>query len=441
MRISLACACFVLAATATVTVPAFTVPLLAQASSAGTQAGAPAVQSSVGTVKSIGSGTLSLSTDKGDTVTVNLPGNVRVLQLAPGSTDLKTAQPAAVGDIAEGDRVLVSGRAGDAGGVIALRVVLMKGTAIAQNNATRQQDWQRRGSGGMVDAVDPAAHTVTITSGTHKETVTTTSNTIFRRYAPGSVKFEDASLSKLDDIQPGDQVRVRGDKSSDNTSIAADEIVSGAFRNVAGLVTRVDPGANTVTVNDLSTKRPVTITIAADSDLRSLPPEMAARFVARSRGGAAGTGAAGTGTRAAGTRTPGQSAAQSTATPATAAAAPGARPGYAAAAGSTADAAAGERTPGSRPAGAGGARGGDLSQVISRLPKASLADLKPGEAVMVVASGANASGSGLTAVTLLSGVEPLLAASPGGGTNSFSISPWSLGGGGGAEAGEGGGPQ
>ena len=46
---------------------------------------------------------------------------------------------------------------------------------------------------------------------------------------------------------------------------------------------------------------------------------------------------------------------------------------------------------------------------------------------MVVGSGAQA-GASITAITLLSGVEPLLAASPSG-TSGFNLSPWSMGGG------------
>jgi predicted ABC-type transport system involved in lysophospholipase L1 biosynthesis ATPase subunit len=50
--------------------------------------------------------------------------------------------------------------------------------------------------------------------------------------------------------------------------------------------------------------------------------------------------------------------------------------------------------------------------------------LKVGEAVMIVAT--STAGSA-TAVTLLAGVEPILAASPAGGT--MTLSPWSMGGG------------
>jgi hypothetical protein len=52
---------------------------------------------------------------------------------------------------------------------------------------------------------------------------------------------------------------------------------------------------------------------------------------------------------------------------------------------------------------------------------------------MVVGSGGASTGS-VSAITLLSGVEPLLAASPSG-ASSFNLSPWSMGGGGEAAGG------
>ena len=402
-----------------------------QAAPAGQTAPASNAVRSVGTVQSVGGGNLSIKTDKGDTVSVSLPDAVRVVQLAPGSTDLKTAQPGTLADITQGDRVLVTGRPGDNGAVTALRVVLMKSSAIAQSNASRQQDWQRRGSGGVVTGVDSATHAIAVTAGTRKETVDTTPSTVFRRYAPGSVKFEEAQVGRLDDIHAGDQVRVRGDKSADGTTITAEEVVSGAFRNVAGTVSKVDAGANTVTVTDLATKKPVTVAFTSESDLRALPPEMAARFAARARGGANGAaGAAGTGAAngTAGSARPTAAGAEGGAS---------ARPAY----GAGANAGTGTEGGAQRVAGGShlGGSGGDLSQVIARLPKSTLAELKPGEAVMIVASGDSTAGSSLTAITALSGVEPLLAAAPQGSANSFSISPWQLGGGG--EGGESAGPQ
>lgn len=370
----------------------------------------------LGTVKAVSAGALTVTKDDGGIVTLTLSDTVRVQQLPPGSTDIKTAQSAALGDIAEGDRVLIAAHAGDAGVLSATRVVLMKSGAIAQSNASRQADWQRRGTGGIVSAIDPAAKTIVLTSGVKKTTVQTTDRTIFRRYAPGSVKFEDAKTGTLGDIAVGDQLRVRGSKDVDSGVIVADEVVSGSFRNVAGTVVSLDAALNTVTVKDLATKKNVVVVIGPDSDLRNLPPEMAARFAARARRPGAGT-----------TATAGTSTVNGSAAPASSQAG---RP-----AGSPPTASTDTSEEGaSRVRSSTGSAGGDLSQVVSRLPKTTLAALKPGEALLIVGSGASAAGAPVTAITLLSGVEPLLAASPEGSSN-FNLSPWSLGGGGGEAAG------
>ncbi len=93
------------------------------------QAAAPAAARQLGTVKAISGNSLTLTTDAGQQVTVSVADAARILQLAPGSTDLKTAQAIALADIAVGDRVLVTGKAGDdAGSFTASRVILMKST-------------------------------------------------------------------------------------------------------------------------------------------------------------------------------------------------------------------------------------------------------------------------------------------------------------------------
>jgi hypothetical protein len=77
--------------------------------------------------------------------------------------------------------------------------------------------------------------------------------------------------------------------------------------------------------------------------------------------------------------------------------------------------------------GAGRPAGADLSQLVSRLPSETIANLKVGDAVMVVASQSEPGSAQVTAVTLLSGVEPILAAAPSGSAE-MTLSPWSVGG-------------
>jgi co-chaperonin GroES (HSP10) len=337
----------------------------------------------IGTVKTISGANVTLTTDAGQQVIVIVAEGARILQLSPGSTDLKTAQTITLVDIAVGDRILVTGKAGDdAGSFSASRVILMKSSDIAQQHETEQADWQKRGTGGIVSAID--AGTLTVSAGVKKIQINTTSQTRFRRYAGDSVKFEDAKPGTLAQIQTGDQLRVRGAKSDDGSSVQAEEIVSGSFKNLAGVIAMLDAANGTLTLKDLATKKMMTVKITPNSSVRALPAQAAMRFAARARVGAAPGG------------------------------------GKPAAAGEGASPPQGEGNAG-RPA------SGDLSQLVNRLPAGSLTDLKVGDAVMIVASQSDPGSATVTAVTLLSGVEPILAATPSG-TPTMTLSPWSIGG-------------
>jgi co-chaperonin GroES (HSP10) len=346
----------------------------------------------LGTVTGVTGNSLTLKTDAGQVVVVSVADGARVLQLAPGSTDLKTAQTITLPGIAVGDRVLVNGKAGDdAGAFTASRVILMKSADIATKHEAEQADWQKRGTGGIVSAVDAGTGTLTVALGTRKIAVTTSGATQFRRYAGDSVKFEDAKPGTLAQIQAGDQLRVRGAKSDDGSSIQAEEVVSGSFKNLAGIIATIDAANGTLTLKDLATKKTVTVTITVNSNVRTLPPQAATMFAARAKGGPAGAAP--------------QPAGQA------------------------------DASGGGRPGGTGRTAGGDLSQMVSRLPNKTIADLKVGDAVMIVASQPDPGSSTVTAVTLLSGVEPILAATPG--APSMTLSPWNIGG----ESPEGGGGQ
>lgn len=345
----------------------------------------------IGTVATISGSTITLTTDSKEQITVTVADGAHILQLAPGSKDLKSAQTITLGDIAKGDRILVSGKPGsDATSFSASRVILMKAQDIAQQHAKEQADWQSRGTGGLVSAVDQSTGTITASIGAKKVAVQTSDATTFRRYAGGSVKFEDAQPSKLEEIHAGDQVRVLGTKSDDGLSIKAEIVVSGSFLHLAGTIATMNAANGTFTIKDLATKKTMTVKVTSDSDVRKLPPQAAARFAARAKGGAGAAGHSGAGN---------------------------ARP--ASEAGASAPQGGEEQR---RSAGM------DLSQMLSRLPTQTLADLKVGDAVMVVASQQDPGSPNVSAVTLLSGVEPILSATPNGAAT-MSLSPWQVGGG------------
>lgn len=354
----------------------------------------------VGVVKAISGNNITLATDAGPTINIIVQDSTRLLRISPGQKDLKDAAPIQLQDVQVGDRILARGKPSEDGKSIeASSVVLMKESDVAAKQERDREDWQKRGVGGLVTKVDPASGAITLAApviGDAKPiTIHISKNTIIRRYSPDSVKFDDAKPGTIDQISVGDQLRARGVRSADGTELTADEVVSGTFRNVAGLVVSTDAAANTVTVTDLATKKPLTLRINADSQLHKLPPTVAQRIASRLRGGSADGG-------------------------------PGASRG--------APAASTGPAPGGNGAGAHPSGSPDFQQMLKRMPAVTIADLQKGDAVMIVTTQGTAT-TQPTAITLLSGVEPILSASPNSNRAAMLLSPWNLGGGADAAAG------
>ena len=346
------------------------------------------------TIKTVTGDTIIVAPDAGADTKVTLNSATRLLLVPPGSKDLSQAVAIPLSEFQPGDRVLVRLRcAGAPPACEASAVIAMKKSDIAERQAHEREEWQRHGIGGLVISVDTGQGSITIRTmtqaGKKDVAITVGKNTVLRRYAPGSVKFDDAKLSSMAEVQPGDQLRARGARSADGTTLAADEIVTGAFRNIAGTVSAVDASAGTILVNDLSAKKSELVKVSADTQLRKLPANIAQIIAARLNGGA--------------TPGPGQG------TPPSGGVAPNSQ-------GSQTDAAGGQ------------GRGGDFQQLLNRLPATPLSDFQKGDAVMIVATGSQKDAQ-VTAITILGGVEPLLQSASREETSSI-LTPWSLSSGG-----------
>jgi hypothetical protein len=219
----------------------------------------------------------------------------------------------------------------------------------------------------VVTALNPANKEITISSrsmaGLQSIVIPVTETVEMRRYAPDSIKFSDAKTSNFADLQVGDQIRALGERSADGGRFSAEKIVSGSFRTVAGTVSAIDAATGVVTINDLESKKPLTIVIKQDAVLRKFPPagEMGVMFGRPAGGGAQGAPPGGQGQRQ------------------------------------------GNPT-------AGGPRGGggfNVQEMLERLPTITIADLKAGDTI-IVSSTKGAEVSRLTAITLVSGADTIL---------------------------------
>ena len=367
-------------------------------------AGEAQVTRVVGTIKSTQGDTLLVTPDSGSEVSANLGSTTKILRVPPGETTLKNATPLQAQDLQPGDRVLVRGRASaDGHSIAALAVIVMKQGDVSAKQEHDREDWQKRGVGGMVTAVDSVAGTITISSGgvggNHNIVIHAAKKTTLRRYAPDSVKFDDARPAGLDQVKAGDQLRARGSRNADGSELTAEDIVFGSFRNIAGTVTAIDIASNAMTVHEVGGTGSVVVKIATASQIKKLPLEMAQRIAIGMKG------------------RPGEPGGQG--------GAPGQQPVPPPAKTS------GEGGQSAGPGGVQGARGNgppDLQRFLGRMPNSTLADLQKGDAVMIVATQGSDPGT-VTAITVLGGVEPILTAAPS--RSAMMLSPWSLGGAGG----------
>jgi hypothetical protein len=329
---------------------------------------------------------------KDGSMDVVLSGKTAYKRVPPENPSLKAAVDSNFSDIGVGDKLMVTGIVStDKKSVPAKAVYLMTKSDITQRQTKEQEQWRTRGISGKVTLVNAQAKQLTVSTraltGDKDVVVTVKDNADFRRYAPDSVQFSQAKQSTLDEIKPGDMIRALGDKSADGSTFSAERVVTGSFQTIGGTIKAIDAAKNEITITNIQTKKDMTIVVGDNSVLKQFPAEMAqrmAQFQAMQAGGI-------------------QPGGQGGMRPPRAANPQGGQP-------------SGEgQTGGQRPAQGGGMgmrAGGSIDDMLDRFPNITVADLKVGD--MIAASSTKGADSDrVTAIKLLSGVEPFLKAPQG----------------------------
>jgi hypothetical protein len=334
----------------------------------------------LGAVIAVDSGahTVTIKEDKGGlSRTILLADTKTLLKVEPGAKDLKSAVRIGADDLQVGDRVDVRGLKTEAPDTLAAKsVVLMSARDLQQAHQAQAAAWQRS-TAGMVTALDAATGKITLNvrsaEGPKPVGIETSKSTEFTRYAPENPKIPAAS--QFAQIQAGDQVRVIGEKSEDGSAIKAQRVYSGAFRTFSATISAIGADGKSVTVKELATKKPMEVSLNEESAIRKLPPPMAMMLARRFNPNfKAPEGAA---------AAPGGGAPANSARPAEWAGGHG-----------------------------GGQHSGDISQMLEHVPKISMADLKPGDAVVISGVALGADNSRLLASSVIAGVEAILQSAP-----------------------------
>jgi hypothetical protein len=331
-----------------------------------------------------------IKTKDGD-LDVVLSGTTEFKRVPPENPILKAAVAATITDVLVGDKLMVTGVFGDDKKSLPARAVyIMSKSDIAQKQAKETERWATRGITGRVTAVNTSAGQITIdVRGMMNSTsvvVSPKSEIIYKRYAPNSVRYDEAKESSIADIKVGDMLRAVGDRGADNITFTAEEVLTGAFQTVAGTVKSIDAEKGEIVVTDMATEKDSIIKVTASSQLKRFPEDMATRMAGSSGGGIAPGGPGGQGgiRPAGGGRPGGQPGA-------------GGQPGQ-----------GGQPGPGGMRTGGGAGRNG-IDDMFERLPAIGVSDLKVGDVIAVSSSKGN-DASSVTAIKLVAGVEPFVKA-------------------------------
>jgi hypothetical protein len=335
-----------------------------------------AAKHAIGEIKTIDTAAkqLTIKTDAGSVVTVTLSDRTTYKKLAPGEKSLTNATDLTFADLGEGDRVMARGTVSDDHkSVPALQIIVMTKGDLARKQEAERLEWRRRGILGVITALKPDTHEITISNrtmaGTQAVVIPVSDKTEMRRYAPDSIRFADAKPSNFSELKVGDQLRALGDRTEDPLRFNPQKVVTGAFRTVGGVVSSVDRTTGEIHIKELEKKTPLTIVIKQDAVLRRFPSEMGMMGgMGRPGGGAPGGG--------------------------------GAAP-----AGGGAQA---QQRPGGGGPGGGGRPGFNINDMLERLPTISIADVKVGDTI-IVSSTQGVDPTRLTAISLVAGADTLLA--------------------------------
>ena len=333
------------------------------------------------------SGQITIKTAAGSVVVANVNEKTTYQRMPPGETDKAKAEQTSLTEIAVGDGLVARGFvAADQKSVPAQQIIVVSQSEIAKKNAAERMAWSR-GAKGIVKSVNPSTKEITVGSssmmGAPQTITVSVDKAKIRRYPPDSIpKYENAKPAEFEQIKVNDQFNAKGEKSADGMHLVAQEVLFGTFKIAGGTVTEIDAAHNTVKINDLTTKKPLTIVFKPESIIRRAPQ---LGMMGGGMGGPGGPGAGGGQPRPQG-EGQGQAAQGQ-----------------------------GPRPQGAGPGGPGGqggpvrmGGGGSMADMLERMPTISINELKVGDTVLM-SSLPGADPTQLTAIQLVTGAEPLLA--------------------------------
>ncbi len=326
------------------------------------------------------SGRITIKMDDGRTILVSPDEKTLFRRVEAGATSLENAERITRADVGVGDRLIVLWRAGEKLPDAPSQIVLTSRAALEAKSEQEREAARKRNLVGRITFIDAAKREFTVLARGRGEAeavgVRASESTRFLRYAPDSLRLADAVAGMFADLKVGDQIRARGERSADGALFTAEEITSGRFVRLGGKVTAINAERGELTMKSDETGKNIIISVGKRSILKRVTDEAVEEFEQRRDERRAMSDEERRARREA-RRDERTNRRQS-----------------------QSDDARGRR---------GGARGGNLLQMIESFPIVALADLKKGDALFVTATPSADDEARVTAVIVLTGPEEFLA--------------------------------
>jgi len=245
----------------------------------------------LGEVSQVDSGRnqLTVKTATGE-VTLQVDAKTIYRRVPPGETTLDKAVSITLSDVSTGDKVLARGPQAESS-VLVRELVVISNKDLAEKRRHDREEWIKRGLTGVVTSTDPQKKELTVRArlpeGERPIIMTGGEKVAFRRYSGESIRYSDSRPSSFGELKVGDQLRALGEKAADGTHFTPEEVVFGTFRTVVGRITSVNASSGEVTVNNVQTNKPLQILVNKDSSMHRLSPEVGKQLVQRALRGTA----------------------------------------------------------------------------------------------------------------------------------------------------------
>jgi len=222
---------------------------------------------------------ITIKTDQRETLNARVDDSTSLLRLPIGEMTLAKAEPIQFTAIGVGDRVLGRGVLSD--DKLQFRAQQMIFVIKAEIEKKKENDlevWRQRSISGLVKTIDERTREInleTTSLSRPRSVVIVANNCPLLRYSSWSTKFVDAKPVNFSELKAGDQLRVLGDWSGDGKRFDAQQVVAGSFQSFVGVVSRIDLLKGEIAAKALDRKQTVAVSLAKDSIIFRLPPELA----------------------------------------------------------------------------------------------------------------------------------------------------------------------